>query len=125
MENAKSGIGLTVLAFAIVAVVVLAGVFGYWLYQQFEGGLLSRDFQNVKHSQAYVESTNQAMRTLITDYASTEADVLRYQNDPTTAQALKGQLAATKNQIWALAGSLDESEWATDVNIWLAAHPQG
>lgn len=125
MEDIKIGMGGIVAIFVVVAVVVLAAVFGVWLYQQFEGDILSREFQNVKHSQAYVESTNAQMRQLITEYRSAEAEYTKYaETSLVTAQAYQGQMQATLNQIYALAGSLDPSEVAPDVQAFLNAHPQ-
>ncbi len=105
----RDGMKAVVVTVGLVALAVLLVVGATWLYQQFEGGLLSQHFQNVKHSQQYVESTNQAIRTLMTDYES-----------PT---ATEGQKKADLNQIYALAGSMDPSEVASDVQTWLKAHP--
>lgn len=124
MEDIRFGLKMVVLGFLAVAAVVLLSIFGYALYQQFEGDLLSRDFQNVKHSQAYVESTNAQIRQLITEYGSAEAEYWKYsETSPVTAQAYQGQMQATMNQIRALAGSLDPSEVAPDVRTFLDTHP--
>lgn len=125
MENAKVGIGAVVAVFLAVAISVLLIVFGIWLYQQFEGDLLTQEYQNVKHSQAYVESTNSQMRGLMTEYTSSEAEYLKYKDvDPVTAQAYQGQMGATLNQLYALAGTLSPNEVAPDVQNFQATHPQ-
>lgn len=125
MESAKVSVGMVVAAFAAVAMLVLLVVFGVWLYQQFEGGLLSQQYQNVKHSQAYVESTNSQMRELMTEYAKAETGYLTYsKTDPVTAASYQGQMTATLNQLYALAGTLSPSEVAPDVQNFLATHPQ-
>ncbi|OGD74540.1 hypothetical protein A3A84_00290 [Candidatus Collierbacteria bacterium RIFCSPLOWO2_01_FULL_50_23] len=124
MESTKAGLSGIAIAFITVIVVVLLAVFGTWLYQEFEGDLLSRQFKNVKHSQAYVESTNAQMRMLVTEYAKAEAEYFKFsETSPVTAAAYQGQMSATLNQIHTLAGSLDPSEVAPDVQIFLAAHP--
>lgn len=125
MEDIKIGVGGIVAIFVVVAVLVLAAVFGLWLYQQFEGDLLSQQYQNVKHSQVYVESTNSQMRELMTEYAKAETGYLTYsKSDPVTAASYQGQMTATLNQLYALAGTLDPSEVAPDVKNFLASHPQ-
>ncbi len=124
MENTKAGLSGIAIAFIAVAAVVLLAVFGTWLYQEFEGDLLSRQFENTKHSQAYVESTNAQMRELVTEYAKAETGYATYhETDQVTANAYQGQMSATLNQIRALAGSLDPSEVAPDVQNFLGAHP--
>lgn len=121
----KEGLKTVAIAFVVVAVVVLLAVFGTWLYQQFEGGLLSQQYQNVKHSQAYVESTNSQMRGLMVEYAKAETGYNQYREvDQVTAASYQGQMAATLNQLYALAGTLDPSEVAPDVQNFLATHSQ-
>lgn len=107
-----------------VVVVVLAFVLGTWVYQQFQGDILSRDFQNVKHSQAYVESTNTQLRMLVTEYNKADAERATYttKGDKTTAAAYEGQMVATMNQMKALAGTLSPNEVAPDVQTFLATH---
>lgn len=123
--NVKEGLGGVVLAFAAVAVVVLLTVFGIVLYQQFEGGIISREFQNVKHSQGYVEATNSQMRELMTEYAKAETGYAQYREvDAVTAAAYQGQMAQILNQLYALAGTLNPSEVAPDVQNFLATHPK-
>lgn len=119
----KEGLKIIAGVFVAVAVLVLLTVFGVWLYQQFEGGLLTQQFQNVKHSQAYVETTNSQMRELMTEYSKAEAGYNQYQTtDKVTAASYQGQMSATLNQMHAMAGTLDPSEVAPDVQVFLTAH---
>lgn len=110
--------------FGGATVLVLLAVFITFLYQQFEGGLISKQFQNVKHSQAYVESTNTQLRMLATEYSKADADRAVYaaKGDKTTATAYEGQMAATLNQMKALAGTLSPNEVSPDNQTFLATH---
>lgn len=109
--------------FLAVVVVVLAIVLGTWVYQQFQGDIYSRDFQNVKHSQGFVETKNNEMLGLIADYnkANAERAVYEAKGDKKTAEAYQGQAAATLTQIKALANTLSPNEVAPDVQTFLAS----
>lgn len=117
--------GISVGWFVGIALVVLGLVFGSWLYLQFEKDLIDKQYDNTKHSQPYVESTNNAIRELITEFHKAETGYLEYKTkDATTALSYQGQMTSYLNQIYAQAYTLDKSELGEDIVKFMADHPK-
>ena len=117
-------LGMSFTLFVVGVVFIALCVIGGLVYYNLQGAVLTKQFQNVKHAQPFVETTNQSMRTLITDYAGAAAKYNEYaKSDQVTAKSYQGQMQSDLNQIYALAGSLDKSEIASDVQTFLDSHP--
>ena len=124
MFSKREIFGLSVGWFIGIVLFVLGVVLAVFVWQQFEGEIYTRDFQNVKHSQGYVEATNTQVRGLITEYYKAETGSLEYaQSDPVTAASYRGQMESYLDQIWGLANTIDQSERGEDVQRFLNEHP--
>jgi hypothetical protein len=120
----KEIFGITVGWFILIIVLVLSAVVGVVVWQQFEQGMITKDYQNVKHSQAVVGATNDQIRTAISEYAAAAAEYNKYaKSDEVTAKGYEGQMKAALNNIYRLAGSIDKSELQNDNAEFMATHP--
>ncbi len=123
--NRREIFGISVGWFITIALVVLGLVFGTWLYLQFEGDLISKQYDNVQHSQPYVESTNTAIREMIIEFNKAQTGYLEYKDkDAATALSYQGQMTSYLNQIYAQANTLDKSELGEDILLFMAEHPK-
>lgn len=110
--------------FLAVIVVILAIVLGTWMYQQFEGDIYSRDYQNKRNSQANVEPKNLEISKLIADYNKAEGERAKYEaiGDKITAKQYEGQKASTLQAIKDLADTLRQEDLSPSNSKFLASH---
>jgi hypothetical protein len=115
--------GLAV-AFAAVAAAVLLVVFGIFVWQRFEGGLISQHTLNVRHSIGYVDAQNSHCEQVsIPDYSAAKAS---FDRDAGNAQAQRddrAQMAAAVTDCRTTVGQLSPGEVAAPVAQFLAEHP--
>jgi len=121
-QDHKLIFGVTAGWFYTLLIIIISALIITGVSLAVEGKILSIQYQNVKHSQGYVESHNDQMRMLIVEYRAGEVKLAQFKDDPAVVEAVTGQMTAILNDIRAKAGELSQSEVAPDVNQFLIQH---
>jgi hypothetical protein len=120
----RGGAAVILLAFGAVGVLVLLGVFGTWVYQNYEGGLASQHTKNQRHEIGYVDAQNQHCEQVdIPDYNKAKAQYDRDVSNPTAQTDDEAQMNSALSDCRNTVGQLSPDEVAAPVAQFLAAHP--
>lgn len=118
----KELFGGSLLYLWLVVLSVIAVVIGIFVWQQFEGDILSRDFENKQKSSGAQTGMESAIRQAIVEYNKAETGYLENKDsDTVTAQSYKGQMDSNLQIIWALQSDLTSTP--EDIQLFLNSHP--
>lgn len=121
-ESRRKILGMTPVFFYILLIVIVTALIITAISLAVEGPINSIHYQNVKHSQGYIESHNDQMRQMIAEYNASELKLAQYSDNQAVVKAVKGQMSAILNDIKAKAGELSTNEVAPDVSQFIAMH---